>query len=134
METPTDKPLVAPEIIKSLEFLTNAELIKLGVKLGLHQLRLEAMKESVLYGMVEAWLGREDEVDATSGKPSWHSLITTLEENKMSDIASYIKATIYDGQTSRHHDVTEQTSCKYVGWHVQSGSYALVCRLFPLLE
>ncbi len=110
METRTDKPLVATKIIKYLTFLTNAELIKLGVKLGLHQLHLETMKESVLDGMVDAWLGREDEVDATSGKPSWHSLITALEESKMSDIASNIKAAIYGGQT-----VTEQTSCKYVG-------------------
>ncbi len=69
-------------------------------------------EEFLLDDMVEAWLERDDEVDATSSKSSWHGLIAALEEIKMNGIASNIKAAIYGGQASCQSSITEETSGK----------------------
>ena len=59
--------------------------------LGLQYHHLSKMPLNSLHeDLVRSWLGREDRVEETSGKPTWASLIKALKEVDLHDVASKI--------------------------------------------
>lgn len=75
-------------IIQHLKTLTNEELIGIGTSLGLRYTTLKKMKsDSLLHGMVHAWLRKDDEVTEVSGEPSWESLVIALKVNGLNRLA-----------------------------------------------
>ena len=62
-----------------LEDLTPQQIHNLGLELGLHYPTLMKMPQTSIHGdMVHAWLIRSDDVQETSGEPSWRSLAKAL--------------------------------------------------------
>ena len=67
------------QVTKRLTDLTDKQLLLLGGTLGLRWPNLKSMK-MLCQDLVEAWLNRADNVLATSGQPTWRSLIKALDE------------------------------------------------------
>ena len=81
------------DLVKVTDYLgelDDADVIRLGLSLGLSRARLNKMK-LLPEDMIAAWLRGDDEVKAYSGTPSWDSLVTKLEERGHTTIASTIK-------------------------------------------
>ena len=67
-----------------LEDLTPQQIHNLGLELGLHYPTLKKMPETSIHGdMVHAWLIRSDDVQDTSGEPSWRSLAKALQSQRI---------------------------------------------------
>ena len=80
------------QITNSLKQLRNKELVKVGLRLGLHYATLERMSpETLLDDMVHAWLRKDDDVLGASGEPTWESLSIALCDCGHRGIASDIK-------------------------------------------
>ena len=67
------------QVSMCLKDLTENQLLLLGGALGLYWPNLKKMK-LLCQELVEAWLNGADNVLATSGQPTWKSLIKALEE------------------------------------------------------
>ena len=65
------------EVRQYLGQLSNANLMYIGVTLGLSYYRLVRMNNSH-DDMVRAWLNQEDNIITTSGLPTWNSLCVAL--------------------------------------------------------
>ena len=77
-----------------LSDLTNKKLLKLGSALGLLWSNLKKMT-MLCEDLVEGWLNGADNVVATSGQPTWASLIKALEKIKLKGVAEKIKKCEY---------------------------------------
>ena len=94
MSSPAATPLTMADhkaVSQCLDDLTNEDLIVLGTELGLKYPRLKRMR-FLLGDMVAAWLNREDYVLASSGPPSWASLMAALRNIGMIGIATAIQS------------------------------------------
>ena len=67
------------QVSMCLRDLTENQLLDLGGALGLYWPNLKMMKY-LCKELVEAWLNGADNVLATSGQPTWRSLIKALDE------------------------------------------------------
>ena len=67
-------------VTQYLRNLRNEELVELGLELGLHYPRLKNMAAPAAAELVAVWLHKKDDVLATSGVPSWTSLVTKLQD------------------------------------------------------
>ena len=82
------------QVTECLSDLTNKELLKLGSALGLHWPNLKKMT-MLCDDLVERWLNGADNIVATSGQPTWASLINALEKIKLERVAEKIKKCEY---------------------------------------
>ena len=75
-----------------LKFLTNVDIRKVGLELGLHYHHLKNMpEETLLDDMLSCWLREDDHVSANSGTPSWESLAKALEEGGFTGVAENVR-------------------------------------------
>ena len=82
------------QVTECLSDLTFKETLKLGSALGLLWSNLKKM--TVLpHDLVERWLNSADNVIATSGRPTWASLINALEKIELKGVAERIKKCEY---------------------------------------
>ena len=95
---PTDYPVTTPPALKHvavkrfLKDLTNADIIHLGMELGMRYHHLKNMREDTLLDdMIGSWLRKDDDVIQTSGTPSWESLAKALEETGYNGVATNIR-------------------------------------------
>lgn len=82
------------KITKFLKALTNEELRRVGLELGLHWPHLKRMGQDCLNDLVHCWLKKDDLVMETSGTPSWESLAKALEEADFKGLARDIRKVI----------------------------------------
>ena len=82
------------QVTEYLSDLTKEELLKLGSALGLLWPNLKKMT-MLCEDLVEGWLNGADNVVATSGQPTWASLIKALEKIKLKGVAGKIKKCEY---------------------------------------
>ena len=79
------------QIINYLRDLTNDDLKKLGIHLGLTLSRLSNVSaESLCHSMVNSWL-REDDFVMAHAPPTWDSLANALETIRMNGLAFKIR-------------------------------------------
>lgn len=74
-----------------LNSLKNEELFRVGIMLGLSYANLQGISDDTLLdGIIRAWLRKEDDVLGVSGDPTWENLSRTLRELGHTTIASGI--------------------------------------------
>lgn len=79
-----------------LKRLTNADIINVGLELGLRYHHLKNMKEDVLLDeILSCWLREDDNVRETSGTPSWESLAKALEGAGFNGVAREVRKGTY---------------------------------------
>ena len=86
--------------------LPNEEITRLGITLGLNYVRLCNMTSQPNYylDVVNSWLRQEDNVEDTSGEPSWETLAWALREIGQNGIRQ--KIIDARGRKSDIHNVT----------------------------
>lgn len=77
------------EVRRYLSQLSNANLMYIGVALGLSYYRLVRMNNSH-DDMIRAWLNQEDNIITKSGLPTWNSLCVALRKRGHNAIAAKI--------------------------------------------
>ena len=77
------------KVCSYLKDMEDKHLRDLGGALGLHYIKLTRM-DPLPTEMIAAWLRAEDDVQITSGPPSWDGLVKALREIGQTGIASRI--------------------------------------------
>ena len=89
------------EVTQLLKDLHKEDIIRLGTALGLSFVKLTKMG-MFPDEMVAAWIRGDDNVNKTSGPPSWESLATALDKTRHTDIASKARKVSMEGEVERH--------------------------------
>jgi len=80
------------EITEYLHPINKAQILRIGLCLGLSHTKLRDTMESQTYreDMIAAWLRREDDVQQKTGIPTWRVLVMALNKQGQNGIASKI--------------------------------------------
>ena len=80
------------EVKEFLQDLDSKEIKKVGVNLGLSYLKLKSIaEENTQDEVIHRWLREDDDVNKTSGHPSWQSLVTALEKDGYNGVAAKVR-------------------------------------------
>ena len=77
------------DVCESLNYLSEEDMIELGVALGLSYSNLTRMTSTM--EIVTAWLNREDMVLIESGNPTWTTLADALDKIGQAGIAKDVR-------------------------------------------